>query len=147
MKNLIIGLICFFISTCVFSQSFDYQTIVRNASGAVQVNTPVYLRFTILENESGGVLYREIQNPTTDQYGWLSVTVGEGTPQSGVFANIDFSVKRYLLVECSDNAGTSYSEIGLSPINPNQKGDTGAQGPKGDKGDIGDIGPAGPKGD
>ena len=147
MKNLIIGLICFFISTCVFSQSFDYQTIVRNASGAVQVNTPVYLRFTILENESGGVLYREIQNPTTDQYGWLSVTVGEGTPQSGVFANIDFSVKRYLLVECSDNAGTSYSEIGLSPINPSQKGDTGAQGPKGDKGDIGDIGPAGPKGD
>ncbi|MBK8668672.1 MAG: collagen-like protein [Saprospiraceae bacterium] len=159
MKNLFHCLLFVCFSIISYGQSFNYQTIVRNAGGNPQVSTPVYLRFTILETETSGVLYRETQNPTTDAYGWLSVTVGQGTPVTGIFANVDFGTKRFLLVECSNDGGTNYGEIGISPINPSgtgPKGDTGLPGPKGDqgiqgvagpKGDKGDIGNAGPKGD
>ncbi|MBL0099095.1 MAG: hypothetical protein IPP49_02790 [Saprospiraceae bacterium] len=84
MKNLFHCLLFVCFSIVSYGQSFNYQTIVRNAGGNPQVSTPVYLRFTILETETSGVLYRETQNPTTDAYGWLSVTVGQGTPVTGI---------------------------------------------------------------
>jgi hypothetical protein len=143
MKKLILATIIILISLMVKSQNLNYQTVVRNSSGDIQKNTTVYLRFTILETETSGVLYRESQSPVTDQYGWLSTTVGKGTPLSGVFANINWSNQRYLLVECSNTSGGTYQQIGISPISG---GSAGAQGPKGDQGIQGVTGPAGPTG-
>ncbi len=150
MKNLIIFFLLTLFSLTMQAQSFNYQTIVRNGSGSPQVSTAVNLRFTVLETATSGVLYRETQNPTTDQYGWLSLTIGNGIPVTGTFATVDFSVKRYLLVECSTDGGSNFAEIGVSELSPNgtgPKGDTGAIGPKGDKGDAGVAGPKGDKGD
>jgi hypothetical protein len=145
MKTLINIILILFLGFSTYAQSFNYQTIVRSSSGAPQANTLVNLRFTILETEVGGVLYREVQNPTTDQYGWLSITVGQGTPVSGIFANVDFTMERFLLVECSSDGGANYGEIGISKINNGWS--NGTPGPKGDKGDKGDMGSVGPKGD
>ena len=156
MKTLTHCLLLLFFGLTLQAQTFNYQTIVRNSSGNPQANTMVNLRFTILETETTGVLYRETQNRSTDQYGWLSVTVGQGTPVTGIFSNVNFSTKRFLLVECSNNGGTTYGEIGISPIHPSaagtkgDKGDPGLPGPKGDtglQGPKGDAGVAGPKGD
>ena len=156
MKKLTHCLLLLFFGLTLQAQTFNYQTIVRNSSGNPQANTMVNLRFTILETETTGVLYRETQNRSTDQYGWLSVTVGQGTPVTGIFSNVNFSTKRFLLVECSNNGGTTYGEIGISPIHPSaagtkgDKGDPGLPGPKGDtglQGPKGDAGVAGPKGD
>lgn len=141
MKNLILSFFILLFCFTIQAQSFNYQTIVRNSSGNPQANTAVNLRFTILETASSGVLYRELQNPTTDQYGWLSLTVGAGVPVTGTFATVDFSVKRYLLVECSTDGGSTFGEIGMSELSP------GVKGPKGDKGDMGLTGPKGDKGD
>lgn len=152
MKNLILSFFILLFCFTVQAQSFNYQTIVRNNSGNPQANTAVNLRFTILETASSGVLYRELQNPTTDQYGWLSLTVGTGIPVTGAFASIDFSVKRYLLVECSTDGGSTYGEIGVSELSggvgpKGDKGDPGAPGVQGPKGDTGSVGPKGDKGD
>lgn len=153
MKNLILSFFIILFCYSIQAQSFNYQTIVRNSSGAPQANTAVNLRFTILETASSGVLYRELQNPTTDQYGWLSLTVGSGVPVTGTFAILDFSVKRYLLVECSTDGGSTYGEIGVSELHAGgigpkgDKGDPGIAGAKGDQGEPGDVGPKGDKGD
>ncbi len=162
MKNLIHTLLFILFGLSIQAQSFNYQTIVRNGSGSPQVSTPVNLRFTVLETSTSGVLYRETHNPTTDQYGWLSLTIGNGIPVTGTFATVDFSVKRYLLVECSTDGGSNFAEIGVSELSPSgtgpkgDKGDTGLKGDQGSKGDKGDIGAkgdqgiqgvAGPKGD
>lgn len=163
--KLFLSLIILSSSFLAFGQNVNYQTIVRNSSGGPMVNASVNLRFTVLETETSGVLYREVHGATTDQYGWLSLTLGKGLPVSGVFNTIDFSTQRYLMVECSDDNGVSYDIVGTSPIEvgsrgpKGDKGDTGAPGvtgpigPKGDKGDQGEVGPkgdtglTGPKGD
>jgi hypothetical protein len=159
MKNLILSSFMIIYGFAMQAQSFNYQTIVRNISGTPQANKEVNLRFTVLETSTSGVLYREIHNSTTDQYGWLSLSVGTGIPVTGTFATVDFSVKRYLLVECSTDEGSTYGEIGISEllaggIGPKgDKGDPGTAGAKGDQGETGaqgpkgDIGISGPKGD
>ena len=55
------------------AQGFNYQTIVRDASGHVQSNTEVFLRFEIYEGSVGGtLLYAETQAPVTDAFGFIS---------------------------------------------------------------------------
>jgi hypothetical protein len=78
MKNLILSSFMIIYGFAMQAQSFNYQTIVRNISGTPQANKEVNLRFTVLETSTSGVLYREIHNSTTDQYGWLSLSVGTG---------------------------------------------------------------------
>ncbi len=153
MKNLFLSIFLIFFGFLIHAQSFNYQTIVRNSTGSPMVNVNVYLRVSVLETATSGVLYREIHKPTTDLYGWLSLSVGTGIPVTGTFSTLDFSVKKYLLVECSTDGGNTFGEIGVSELSGSivgPKGDKGAKGDKGDKGDAGVPGApgvAGPKGD
>lgn len=130
-------------------QGFNYQTIVRDGSGNVQANTQVFLKFEIYESIAGGtLLYAETQAPTTDAFGFLSVTVGNGTAVFGNISSISWQGNAKILsVLCGESVGGPYNEIGNSQISysafagpQGPKGDVGPQGPKGDKGDKGDAG-------
>ncbi|HMS98997.1 MAG TPA: tail fiber domain-containing protein [Saprospiraceae bacterium] len=129
------------------AQGFNYQTIVRDASGNALANTVVHLRFEIYEGStSGTLLYAETQNPSTDDYGFLSVTVGSGTVETGNIASINWQGgAKILSVLCGDTANGPYNEIGNSQINNSTF--TGPQGLKGETGPVGPAGPPGPKGD
>lgn len=59
-------------------QGFSYQAVVRDAKGELVCNSLVSLRLSLVGESGQGVMYRETQTPTTNQYGVLSVTVGEG---------------------------------------------------------------------
>ncbi len=125
------------------AQGFNYQTIVRDASGNALANTVVHLRFEIYEGSTGGtLLYAETHNPSTDDYGFLSVTVGSGTVETGTIASINWQAgPKILSVLCGDTANGPYNEIGNSQINNST-----FAGPQGLKGEIGPVGPAGPQG-
>ncbi|MBP6397788.1 MAG: tail fiber domain-containing protein [Saprospiraceae bacterium] len=129
------------------AQGFNYQTIVRDASGNALANTIVHLRFEIYEGStSGALLYAETQNPSTDDYGFLSVTVGSGNAETGNIASINWQGgAKILSVLCGDTDNGPYNEIGNSQINNNTF--TGPQGLKGETGPVGPAGPPGPKGD
>ena len=72
-------------------QMFKYQTVVRDGSGNLIVNTKISLRISILQGSINGTsVYSEQQNPTTNQYGLASVDVGNGTNQTGSFTGIDW---------------------------------------------------------
>ena len=98
------------------AQGFNYQTIVRDASGNALANTVVHLRFEIYEGSTGGtLLYAETHNPSTDDYGFLSVTVGSGTVETGTIASINWQAgPKILSVLCGDTANGPYNEIGNS---------------------------------
>jgi hypothetical protein len=163
MKNLFISISFLFLSFFAYAQSgFSYQSIIRNNSGQVQIGVNVFLRFSILEGSSNGaILYVETQQLKSDNYGFISASIGNGTPSSGVFSNINWSSNvKYLKVECADSQNGNYSEISSSPIGnkifagpQGSKGENGLKGDKGDqgiagiKGDKGDQGTAGIKGD
>jgi hypothetical protein len=153
MKSFLVILIFSFISTGVIAQAgFTYQSIVRNASGTPQVNIDVYLRFTIRDlSPTGTSLYSETQTIRTDQFGWLSATVGNGNPVSGNINTINWnSEAKFLSVDCAETANGNYQEIASSQINNSiftgPQGPAGPQGPQGNDGAPGPQGPEGPQG-
>jgi hypothetical protein len=108
-------------SNTIFAQApqgINYQSVIRNGSGAPQVSTPVVLQFSILQGgDTGTPVYVETQGFTTNAQGLVAATIGQGTPVQGTFSAIDWSLGSYYLkVEANINNQGSYSVSGTSLI-------------------------------
>ena len=100
-------------------QSFKYQTIVRNSEGtAVIADQNVAFRISILKgSESGTEVYKETFNIITNEFGLATFNIGEGTPLTGSFSDIDWSTGLYYLkVEIDPNNGTAFEVAGTSEL-------------------------------
>jgi hypothetical protein len=97
-------------------QKMSYQAVIRNASNNLVTNSPVGLRFSILQDSSTGpAVYVETHRPTTNINGLASVEIGSGTVVSGTFATINWSTGKYFLKTDTDpNGGTSYTISGTT---------------------------------
>ncbi|GEM_PF-6288950 len=105
MKKLLALIVSLFISYLTFAQvGFNYKALITD-NGNPLSNTLINIRFTILNGNI--VKYKEVHNGvSTDQHGIVSVTIGEGTPQSGSFTHAmfrDFTLK--LKVEIDTGSG------------------------------------------
>jgi len=100
------------------AQSFNYQAVVRGASGNAIVDQTVGLQISILQGSaSGTAVYVERFTPTTNDYGLINIQVGTGAVQSGTFSTIDWANGPYFLkTEIDDAGGTSYTEMGTSQL-------------------------------
>lgn len=144
-------------------QSFNYQAIARNNTGAALISQPVGIRFTIRDGSpTGAVIYQETNRDTTNQFGLFSVAVGSGTQVgANTFAAINWgSGSKYLQVEIDVAGGTSYTNMGNSQLlsvpyalhsqtsgnGAGPTGPTGATGAAGATGATGEAGPTGPTG-
>lgn len=79
-------------------QGINYQAVVRDSGGDLMINQSVNAEFTIKETSAGGpAVYTEDHNPTTDDNGLLNVIIGDGTPNLGVFNEIDWNSDRHFL--------------------------------------------------
>ena len=92
----------------------SYQAVIRNTSDQLIKNGPVGMRISIERRESPKVyrdVYVETQKPTTNENGLISITIGEGTKESGVdFSTIDWGNERYyIFTECDPKGGTTYT--------------------------------------
>ena len=92
-------------------EKFSYQAVVRNASNQLIANANVGVRVSILQGStSGSIVYSETQTVATNANGLMTVEIGGGNTQQGVFANIDWANGPYFLkVETDPNGGTNYS--------------------------------------
>lgn len=108
MRNVFFALLLL-APTFVFSQTnigalgFNYSALVRDTAGRVQPLKDVKLRFTLLIGQNGTSAnspWIETQTVKTDAYGFVNVTIGNGTRQSGVtsFADVDFTLTNYWIV-------------------------------------------------
>jgi hypothetical protein len=99
-------------------QSFKYQAVVRDTTGAVLAHQPVGLQISILKGGmSGTVVYQETPFPVeTNDFGLFTVNVGEGNPVQ--FQSIDWSADAYYLnVGMDPKGGTTYTAVtGTSQI-------------------------------
>jgi hypothetical protein len=115
---LLFTLLSLFFSFSIYAQSpqkFNYQGVARNSSGTPLANTTIGLQLSI----TNGVItfYSETFTPTTSLLGLFNVEVGNGTVMSGVFNNIDWlSGPKSLKVEMDPTGGTSYIDMGSSPL-------------------------------
>ena len=89
-------------------EKFSYQAVVRNASNALVTNAQVGVRVSILQGSaSGNAVYVEIQTATTNANGLITLQIGGGTVQQGIFADIDWANAPYFLKTETDPSGCS----------------------------------------
>ena len=164
MKRIVLALICsFLIAYAGISQApenFNYQSVVRNTTGALVTNQSVGLQFTLLQGSSSGtIVYQETFSETTNNYGLVNVSIGAGTVVSGDMSLIDWAAGPYFLETAIDETGgTVYAVMGTSQIlsvpyalyaansGSSTPGPAGPTGPIGATGPNGATGAQGPQG-
>ena len=132
-------------------QKINYQAVARDAAGNPLQNTGISLRLTVYDSSSSGpVVYREVSNASTNQFGLFTAAIGGGTPLQGTFASIAWgSASKYLRVEYDPSGGSAYIDMGawqLLSVPYALYAGNAAAGVTGPTGGIGNTGPAGPTG-
>ena len=98
----------------------SYQAVVRNANGALVVQSVVGLRLGIVKDSVNGALaYQEVfvPGPTTNSHGLLTVELGGGQAVSGSWTGIDWSAGSYFVrTEVDLSGGTQYTLLGTTPL-------------------------------
>jgi hypothetical protein len=98
-------------------QSFEYQAVVRDASGNILANQAVGVQITILQGSAAGTnVYQETFSPTTNDYGLMNLQIGTGTT-GGDFSTVDWANGPYFIEVALDvTGGNSYSVMGTSQL-------------------------------
>lgn len=97
------------------ASGFNYQAVIRDNGGDVLASTSVTLRFTL--SNSGGDVWEETHNSSTDTYGLVSVVIGEGSKTGGsatTFDDIDWSTTISVQVEV--DAGDGFVDLGTNEL-------------------------------
>ena len=92
-------------------EKLSYQAVVRNATNNLVINSPVGVRVSILQGGVNGTLvYMETHTAVTNANGLLTLEIGSGSVQQGVFTGIDWANGLYFLkTETDPNGGNDYS--------------------------------------
>lgn len=120
IKKWNLSLFLFLFSLITYSQTpagFNYQSVVRNASGNVISNSTVGVEFKLHQTTaSGTVVYTETHTPTTNAYGVFNLVVGQGTTTDD-FSSIDWaSNSHFLEVSVDVTGGTTYVSMGTTQL-------------------------------
>ncbi|QGY46527.1 hypothetical protein GM418_23550 [Maribellus comscasis] len=122
MKKFTSLFILILISICtVFAQvpsAFNYQAVVRNSTGELVSNQNVSFRISILEDsESGTAVYSETHTATTNNFGLVSLKVGQGTAEAGTFTPDSWgATPHFIKIELDAEGGSAYTEMGSSQL-------------------------------
>jgi len=121
MKTLVTILVSLFIINGIFAQvpeKFSYQAVIRNSANTLLTNTNVGIQVSILQGSATGTpVYVERHTATTNANGLVSISIGTGTPVTGVFAGINWGSGTYFIKTETDPAGgNNYSITGTSQL-------------------------------
>ncbi|MFN8285955.1 MAG: collagen-like protein [Chitinophagales bacterium] len=139
-------------------QAFNYQAVVRNASGQIVANQAVNFRTTIRQGSiSGNIVYQETHLDTTNEFGLSAFAIGNGTIVAGNFSLINWALGNYYLqIELDVTGGNSFADMGAQQLfsvpyalyakSSGSGGGSGHTGPTGATGTTGITGNTGPTG-
>ena len=99
-------------------QSFNYQGIARDNTGAILTTQGIALQISILSGSpTGTVEYSETHTTITNQFGLFTLKIGNGTAVSGNFTTINWGANtHYVKVEMDESGGTNYQLMGTSQL-------------------------------
>ena len=97
-------------------QGFNYQATVRNSTGDLVVNTNVYFKFNVIQGSQTAVpTFTETHYVPTDDLGQVNLIIGQGTANTGVFSELDWSQGSYYLgIEL--DTGSGYLVMGTTQL-------------------------------
>ena len=103
-----------------FSQvpsTFNYQAVVRNASGEILANKTVSFRISLLKNtETGDVIYSETHSLSTNDFGLVNLKIGGGAKLSGTFSPENWGEVIFTKVELDPEGGSSFSHLATTKL-------------------------------
>lgn len=96
--------------------SFNYQAVVRDATGNIIANTQVGMRISILQGSvTGKSVCTEELTPTTNDFGLVTLAIG--SLNTNDFSAIDWSAGPYFIkVEILIPGNVAFSEMGTSQL-------------------------------
>lgn len=96
-------------------EGFNYQTVVRDVSGGLIVNSEVCLKLGLIQNSQ--IEYEEVHNVTTNSLGLINLILGYGQPSIGTFESIEWNGSAvYVQISVSLNCDGNYSPVGSSQL-------------------------------
>ena len=97
-------------------QGFNYQATVRNSAGDLIVNTNVYFKFNVIQGSLTAVpIFTETHYVSTDGLGQVNLVIGQGSANTGVFSELDWSLGSYYLgIEL--DTGNGYLDMGTTQL-------------------------------
>jgi hypothetical protein len=120
MKKILFILISLAAVTGLFAQvpeRISYQAVIRNPAGQLVADKPVGMRISILRSPGSVPVYSEVHTPTANANGLVTLEIGGGTPVTGTFAAIDWSLGDYFLqTETDPDGGANYTINGTSQL-------------------------------
>ncbi len=120
MKKTILISIAFLFALSIFAQSphmFNYQAVVRSPIGDILDNQNVSFEIVILQTSPTGTpVYTETHNATTNEYGLVTLKIGDGVTSDDLSA-IDWGADDYFMkVSMDEEGGTNYQEMGITQL-------------------------------
>lgn len=112
MKTLLIIPLLLLLSYSCFAQNgINYKAVVKDGTGNIIANDIIAVGFTILDGATP--VYAESHTVTTDANGLIALNIGEGTPNAGVFADIDWTGNNHFL-NVQVNTGGGIQNLGTT---------------------------------
>ncbi len=99
-------------------QSFKYQAIARDVEGNIISNKQVSLRISLLQgSNSGKIVYSETHDVRTNNFGLITLEIGNGKFKNGDFKSINWGLSEYFVnIEIDINGGSNYLTMGTSQL-------------------------------
>jgi len=99
-------------------QRISYQTVVRNASNNLIINSAIGLKLSVVQGDiNGPVAYSETHSSTSNNNGLLNVELGAGTVIGGSFPGIDWSNGPWFIrTETDLTGGNNYEFSGAQQL-------------------------------
>jgi len=96
-------------------EGFNYQAVVRDATGAVLINQTIPVKIALLANSPTGPMFWEEQHTViSNQFGLISLVLGTGTRTGGTiasFSSIDWSAQTVYIRTSLQYPGTTWNTI------------------------------------
>jgi uncharacterized protein (TIGR02145 family) len=120
MKKIVAICLAMLFMTKAFAQSpekMSYQAVIRDASNNLTTNQTIGMQISILQGSTNGTaVYVEIQTPTSNSNGLVSLEIGTGTT-SDDFSTIDWANGPFFIkTETDPTGGSNYTITGTSQL-------------------------------
>jgi uncharacterized protein (TIGR02145 family) len=99
-------------------QGINYQTVIRDNDGNPMPYTDIWLRVSIVNGmTSGDLLYAEVHPETTNGFGLVNLVIGQGSPLTGIFEDINWQHgELYLETAFNLDGGNDYQVLGVTEL-------------------------------
>ena len=124
MRNYILTLIILLGTSITFAQTspspnaFKYQAVVRDLAGNPQNGIDVSFQVTLKKDScTGNLVYQETFSVTTNNYGLVNLSIGNGNVTLGTFSTISWgSAYHYMDVEMDINGGVNFTPMSCTQL-------------------------------